>query len=355
MHIHILTSENAYHINLIQFVERNFNPHDHQFIFRSNRFKRSNYKETTNIACKPSFTSLLFSVPQLFRANKIYLHYLPYGPSLPFWTFYSLFSNKLVWVYWGGDIYAYKEKNKTLRSRFYEFCRKIIIRNLKSISGFLYEDFEVIKKIYRTKASYTKVIYPLPVDFSMLEKVSNEKQLKGNSAKTILAGNSADPSNNHTELFKFLEKFNDQNIEIICPLSYGPDKGYTNQIINEGQKIFGDKFKPLTQFLNPAEYGKILLNVDVAVMNHQRQQGLGNLISILWLGKKVFVRNDTTSFSYFKSEGIAISDTLEIANLSFKDFISIEPYDAIKNKTLVLDVFSEKHYKELWSNLFSKK
>jgi hypothetical protein len=90
-------------------------------------------------------------------------------------------------------------------------------------------------------------------------------------------------------------------------------------------------------------------------MNHQRQQGLGNLISILWLGKKVFVRSDTTSYSYFKSEGFAVYDTIEINNISFKDFISIEAYDAIKNKTLALDVFSDKHYKELWNNLFSQK
>lgn len=355
MLIHILNSENPYNINLIHFIERNFDTEKHSFIYRTNRFDKTKYSPNTKIVSKPNLWSIVKSVGTFNKANIIYLHYLPYGPSLVFWTIFSLFSNKLVWVYWGGDIYIYKEKNKDLRSWFYELCRKIIVKRLKRIAGFLQEDFEVIKKVYTTKAIYTKIIYPLPVDFLMLEKVLNEEKAKKNSTKIILAGNSADPSNNHLELFSFLEKYKDEDLKIICPLSYGPDKDYTNQILKEGQRIFGDKFKPLTQFLNPIEYSKILLDVDVTVMNHRRQQGLGNLISILWLGKKVFVRSDTTSYSYFKSEGIAVWDTLNIPSLSFNDFIFIDPQDAFKNKTLVLDVFSENHYKELWSNLFSQK
>lgn len=105
----------------------------------------------------------------------------------------------------------------------------------------------------------------------------------------------------------------------------------------------------------PAEYSKILQEIDVAIMNHKRQQGLGNLISILWLGKKVFVRSDTTSYSYFKSENIAVWDTLDIPNLTYSDFIFIKPDDAIKNKTVVLDIFSESHYIKLWNNVFSLK
>jgi len=355
MLLHIMTSESTYHKSFINFVERNFPLNYHTFVFRTKKVKRENYSANTNILIKSNFLSLILFIPSLIKSEKIYLHYLPYGPSLPFWALYSMFSNKLVWVYWGGDIYSYKEKDKDFRSKFYEVCRKIIIRNLKCISGFLYQDYEVIKKVYRTKANYTKIIYPLPVDFSMLERVLSEEQAKGNSTKRILTGNSADPSNNHLELFSFLEKYKDEEFEIICPLSYGPDKDYTNLIIKEGNRIFGYKFKPLTQFLNPVEYSKILVGIDVAVMNHQRQQGLGNLISILWLGKKVFVRSDTTSYSYFKSEGMAVWDTIQIQNISFNDLISIEPYDAIKNKTLALDVFSDKHYKELWNNLFSQK
>lgn len=354
MFIHILTSENAYHINFIQFIERYFPIQNHKFIFRSTRFNKSNYNETTSIESWPSYISLLRSLPQLIRAQKIYIHYLPYGPSLPFWAVYSMFSSKLVWVYWGGDIYAFKEKDKNIKGWFYELCRRIIIKNLKNISGFLREDFEVIKKVYRAKADYTQIIYPIPVDFSMLEKALMESQPTNNTVKTILAGNSADPSNNHIELFKLLEGFKAENIEIICPLSYGPDKAYTAKVIGEGERIFGEKFKPLTQFLDKTEYSKILLQVDVAIMNHQRQQGLGNLSSILWLGKKVFVRSDTTSFSYFKSAGITVFDTLNIKNLSYESFIAINPYDAIKNKTVVLNVFSDKHYIELWSNLFSQ-
>jgi len=351
MFIHIMTSENYYQISFIRFIERNFSTEQHHFVFRSKNTKRSNYKESTSIKEKSNFISLILFIPQLIRAKKIYIHYLPYGISLPFWAIFSLLSKKLVWVFWGGDIYIYSEKNKNLKTRFYEVCRKIIISRLRNIAGFLTEDFSLIKKVYKTNAVYTKTIYPLPIDFSELSL--NEAQ-KGKTIK-ILAGNSADPSNNHFELLHLLERFKDEDIQVICPLSYGRDPEYSLRVKNEGSRILGDKFKPLLQLLPPVEYSKILQEIDIVVMNHQRQQGLGNLISILWLGKKVFVRSDTTSFAFFKSENITAWDTLDIKNLSFESFILTNPNDAIKNKTLVLNLFSENHYIELWSNVFKLK
>ncbi|NVO08369.1 MAG: TDP-N-acetylfucosamine:lipid II N-acetylfucosaminyltransferase [Bacteroidales bacterium] len=352
MFIHIMTSENYYHISFIKFIERNFSTKQHHFVFRSKNTKRSNYKETTSIKEKPNFISLILFIPQLFRAKRIYIHYLPYGISLPFWVIFSLLSKKLVWIFWGGDIYIYNEKNNNLKTRFYELCRKIIIRRLGNIAGFLTEDFNLIKKIYKTDAAYTKTIYPLPINFTELSQGENVS--KGKTIK-ILAGNSADPSNNHFELLHILERFKDEDIQVICPLSYGRDAAYSLRVNDEGFRVLGEKFKPLLHLLPPTEYSKILQEVDIAIMNHQRQQGLGNLISILWLGKKVFVRSDTTTFSYFKSEGIAVWDTLDIKNQSFESFILMNPNDAIKNKTLVLNVFSEHHYIELWSNVFSVK
>lgn len=350
MLVHIMTSENIYHISLIRFIERNFSNFQHKFIFRSNSFKRSNYKETTSIESRPNFISLILLLPQLIKSKKIYLHYLPYGPSLPFWAIYSMFSKKLVWVFWGGDIYIYTEKNINLKTRYYEFCRKVIIRNLKSISGFIKEDFDLICKVYSTKAVYTQTIYPLPIDFSTLLLSDNSDSGK---AIQILAGNSGDPSNNHFDLLHLLEKYKDENILIVCPLSYGRDAEYSLRVKDEGYRIFGDKFKPLLKVLPPAEYSLVLKDIDIAVMNHQRQQGLGNLISLLYLEKKVFLRSDTTSNYFFRAENISVFDTIEIPKMDFTSFININHQDRIKNKDLVLKIFSESHFKELWEKLFS--
>ena len=152
MIIHIIGQENFYQRNFIHFIERNFPSREHRFIFRSNTFKRINYKEETSIERKVSLISLILFTWQLFKAKKVFIHYLPYGPSLIFWTFYSLFSKNLVWVFWGGDIYIYQEKNRSLKTKFYEFFRKLLIRRLKNIAGFIKQDFEIIQKVYSTKA-----------------------------------------------------------------------------------------------------------------------------------------------------------------------------------------------------------
>lgn len=54
-----------------------------------------------------------------------------------------------------------------------------------------------------------------------------------------------------------------------------------------GINLFGDNFILLTEFLSPEEYAKILANVDVAIFAHRRQQALGNILALIYIGKKV--------------------------------------------------------------------
>jgi len=351
-----MTSENVYHVSFIQLIERNFPIEQHRFIFRTKKFNRNNYKSSTQVESRSNFLSLLLAIPTFLRAKKVYLHYLPYGPSLLFWSFYSLFSNRLVWIYWGGDITVYNERNKSITSRIYEVCRKIIITRLKNIAGFLDGDFNLIKEIYKTRATYTQVIYPIPINRNQLEETSSSLlNQKKEGVTYILAGNSGDPSNNHLEIFDLIKKYKEENIEIICPLSYGPNQEYISKVIQEGQSLFGSVFIPLTNFLKISEYSELLNKIDIAIMNHNRQQGLGNIAAVILLGKKVFIREETTTFTYFKTTNISVWNTLGIQNMSFQEFIYMNPYDAKRNKELILNVFSENNYVELWNNVLSIK
>ena len=194
-------------------------------------------------------------------------------------------------------------------------------------------------------------MYPIPVNLENLKNLI--KETKGGPIN-ILIGNSADPANNHFEILEMLSAFTNESISIYCPLSYSSDQDYVGLVIHKGQELFGDKFIPLTQMMATQEYAKFLNNMDIAVMNHYRQQGLGNIMPLLYLGKKVYLRSDISSFPFLSKAGCVIFDTCSMNKSNFASFISITDDDSETNKKAIERMLSPSHYADLWNNLFGK-
>ena len=157
--------------------------------------------------------------------------------------------------------------------------------------------------------------------------------LKQDRKKTFLIGNSADPSNNHLEIISKLSPLKDQDIRIICPLSYG-DMSYAQEIAKAGHDIFGGKFEPLLKLLSLDEYLKVLADVDIAIFAHQRQQAMGNTITLLGMGKMVYIRKDTSTWDFLKSINISVED------FDCFDYLK-ENLKATHNKLVIKSFFSE--------------
>ncbi|QZE15033.1 TDP-N-acetylfucosamine:lipid II N-acetylfucosaminyltransferase [Halosquirtibacter laminarini] len=146
-----------------------------------------------------------------------------------------------------------------------------------------------------------------PIEF-ILEKICNES-IQG---ENILVGNSAFHSNNHLEVFDMLRNiFLSADQQIIVPLSYGDDH-YASQIHKEGSTIFGDKFTPLLNFMPLAEYNQIVQQCGYVIMNHYRQQAMGNIIISLWLGAKLFLDTRNNIYHFFKRIGITLFEMKEL-------------------------------------------
>jgi len=162
--------------------------------------------------------------------------------------------------------------------------------------------------------------------------------------KTILLGNAATPTNHHMESFQILEKYKEQDIRIITPLSYG-DKEYGWQIAKAGKEIFGDTFVPLWDFLPIHAYKRLLNDVDIALFNHSRQQAMGNTITLLGLGKKVYIRKNTGVWDTLTNMGIQVFD-VEHFNIDINE--SLE-----KNAKRVRECFSYKTYLRQLEKIFT--
>lgn len=352
MYFHIFYGESGYSKALLEVLENHIDIQNHCVVFGFDNVKNKDTVYSGKIRTKylSKFSDFISVIKNLRKATWIYIHFLQYNPTLLYWATQKSKLKKSTWIVWGSDFYSYYKKDNNIKTRIYEFLRRKIISKLPEIATFAEEEFELIKKLYKTNAEYIPILYPIPIDITYLDKLT-PSVTKG---KTVfLLGNSGDKSNLHHEMIDFLSPFNAENIEIICPLSYGADKAYQESVIRYGKEYFGDKFTPLVEFMGKEEYSQVLGNVDIALMNHRRQQGLGNILPLLYLEKKVFMRTEITSYAFLKKKGCELYDITQIKNISFSE-LKEKPAEIVKNKEIIKSITSKENYLNLWLNFLKR-
>lgn len=357
MYLHIFPTETRYSKSLLNMLNDNIDLTEHIFVFGVG-FAKPNpifRIDNTNFSGKVINLKSPFHLVQYFyllkQCTHIYIHFLSYDPTLFFWSFNRKLLIKSTWIEWGSDIYSFTKKNNNLKTRIYEFMRKKIIPQFDSIAGFIDQDLELICKIYNTEPKLYSVMYPLPINSDLLDKFEIKKD-KDEYLK-ILVGNSADSSNNHLEVFSYLSKFSDQKINILCPLSYGGTQTYIEKVLKEGYIKFKNKFQPILEPMSENSFAELLSTIDIGIMNHNRQQALGNIFALLYMGKKVYLRTTTTTYTYLTNKNIQIYNIDSLYKDDFETFVSTDiEKNIIREK--ILNIISQKKCLSLWNNLFSQ-
>ncbi|MDP5255399.1 MULTISPECIES: TDP-N-acetylfucosamine:lipid II N-acetylfucosaminyltransferase [unclassified Vibrio] len=250
------------------------------------------------------------------------------------------YAKKCKWIVWGGDLHnaqIYPELQKTVP----EIIKRKIIPLFSSIATVSKGNFQLAMKNYGAKGRFVPCFsYPTNIP----PKIESSNKI--NSKPNILIGNSADPINNHEEIFNRLLKDNKVSDigNVFCPLSYG-DKKYAKHIMTLGSNLFGNKFHGLTELMPIKEYHKLLSEVDIAIFNHKRPQALGNIISLLGLGKKVYVFSGTTQWDFFNSLNL---DVLDVNEINLDDEIDVQ-----KNKEIIYNYFSKENLVSQLNDLYN--
>ncbi len=323
----------------IEFLKLNFNFKQHEFMLCSGMGKKPKYKNV-HIYQRTVLQRLKFYLLitiKMHRAAKIILHGL-FDIKLMFILFFTPWLlKKCYWIIWGGDLYTYKFDKRNKRLKMNEFFRRFVIKNIGYLVTYIKGDIELAREWYGAKGKHIECLMYL----SNVYRGYYAPPLlpKKDSSRTILLGNSADPSNNHLEVLDRLMKYVNEDIKIIVPLSYGDDT-YANNLIHQGMTMFGNKFIPLTDFMPFEEYLKILAEVDIAIFNHKRQQAMGNTIALLGLGKKVYMRSDVVQWKLFQDIGVEISDVKGISETIFEPCSKAQK----ENPNIIKDFFSEDRF-----------
>jgi dTDP-N-acetylfucosamine:lipid II N-acetylfucosaminyltransferase len=302
-----------------------------------------------------------------------------------------------VWFIWGYDLYGNwpllknniyeKETARFIKhddSRFKDIIKKGLIFNELSSRLFLLlsqKYFFIPNKIrnilnnnYLTQfylaAQKMDVVVPVvPTEFSLVKKMGlravyapftygcledilgDKFDLNVLGAKHILVGNSGDPANNHVRVFKKMSGINLGNRKIYVPLSYGGSKEYIDFVIERGRYYLGSNFIPITDFMPLDKYNDILLSCGFIIFNHIRQQGVGNIITLGYMGAKIFLHEKSPVYAYYKSYGFNVNSIIELNQNTLNSNLTLVEYK--NNKSLFYSLYSEEAVKEKIKDLFS--
>lgn len=238
------------------------------------------------------------------------------------------------------DYFGTNRRWKQYRSSAVE-VRKAFMQRLDYFCHWNERDLERLKSVYGGEPVFRTFFYD-----GGLGKVALMQDDQDRETITVWLGNSATFPNNHLDAIKVLLKFKNEEIKLIAPLSYG-NKRYAKAVAAAGRSAFQNKFQPLSDFLPLDQYISLLKEVDVVLMYHNRSQAAGNILAFLKMGKKVYLKEESSIYQLAIANNIIVFNANRIGEISFDDFIT--PLTAAQrenNFRIVERLFSDELYEQ---------
>lgn len=264
----------------------------------------------------------------------------------------NLIRKKTLLHFWGGDFYYYNRKAGIFDLHFIlsKYRRRYYFKKCAGFIFLIEGEYEEFKKIFGLKKRY--FIAPMPPDINRKNIIlKNRKNVKKTDEVKILLGNSATATNHHKEIIDWLSVHKNHNMKIYVPLSYGDDT-YRQKIISYGKEKLGKKFYPLTEFMSQERYIQFLSSIDIGVFNNDRQQAMGNILILLALGKKVYLRTDTPMWNRFVSDGYMIYPIQDNQNMDYDEFTSFSMEEGIQNQKIFDAIENIEKPINKWTKIF---
>lgn len=291
-------------------------------------------------------------IRELFRAQKVIVHSLASPYLLLMIILFPSIAGKIYWVIWGKDLYFFHSlKHIRFYHRMYEWLRKKAIRKITKICSIFKEDYELACQWYGVHAENIEMVSLYPYALCKSAEVKDSPECVKSNNLIILLGNSASETNNHEDVLRILAEHRDNIGQIICPLSYGGNNRYVKKIVNIGKQLFGDKFHPLLEFIPRERYFELINQIDVGIYNYDRQEGLGNIWSLILSKKTVYMKKETSTTKFFERNGIVVKD---IQECRYKNITLLPEILLEKNIEQLSPLVSEEFSINKWKQIFEQ-
>ncbi len=326
---------------------------------------------------------------EMEKADYIFWHnFIPRRELLLFAFFNPGLLKKTIWVSWGIDLYNWKRNEKGLKNKVINYLNKKCREKMLAINVIFPTDIEIAQEQFGGKLKIFFAPYCLGEEswkvmehlksqqtgeeyyFPYEEYVGNKnassdpvtsldeskKNLETASIK-IQIGHNAYQFNNHKQILDTLRRFNEENIKLFLPISYGGDnhttkRWYKRALKDYGKDIFNDKIVFLDKLMSQNDYTGFIYFMDVLILNSERQNGLGNLLKYLYFGKKIYMNPDNPMYSYFNKQGIKIFSTKLLEIQTIKEIA--EPFDSPKAAQWINENFLPQNSAKRWKSIIEE-
>lgn len=243
---------------------------------------------------------------------------------LIFLAIFPKFLRKTAWVGWGLDLHEWKAELtgpffKRITTRIFNWLSGWERRQIPYFVSVFLPDGDEFRNQFGDKAKVFDGTYSNPDFIKNFESIAPVNKKDG-APFNIMVGHSANEWNHHIEALNSLAKFRYENIRIYIPLSTGIDRNYANYVCDYAKKLFGKKAICIFKKMSLQNYIRFLGAMDAAVFRVERQAALGNLMNLMYMGKKIYLPAGTVMHDFLKGQGVAVLDSLTIDDMTFAEF-----------------------------------
>ncbi len=372
MNLHIFNDEYGLFPNLAEETINKLAPKKN-LLLNITRFQKVSNPRIKLLA--PEVKAMRQFVDQLSQVDKIVLHPLNVQTGYLLLLLKKRFPKVPVyWVCWSYDVYNYYYKpeqiylpfslsmwKRNARGRWRAWLQKGLpgyflswIFPLKSYQhlakcnrlvdyfcSFLEEDYQVALRV-----SPNQRMQYLPFAYLSIEQILHPELRQSPSANTIMLGHAASYESNHFEMIDDLSALHLPN-KILIPLAYG-DPVYKSAVILKAQQAGFSELEIQEEKLSSAAYYAKLGEVAHAIFNVRVQQALGNLLGLIYMGAKVYLREETSTYKQFVHWGLQV---YPYSALSTEIQTPMSLVDQNRNREIMRKRFQRSRVDSLWEVL----
>ncbi len=368
-YLHIIPPSVRMMTTYVTFIEENFNTgepdadqHDFVSIRPVPKGEMELFSEDNRFWIEGTGLSKLKNLRKLIKNYDYVLWYsfiVPHRYAL-FLSIHPLIRKKSSWVVWGMDLHNWELPNTSLKNRIKNWAHRKARKGFDTVICLEEDDRTKYREEFNNANNCIRARLPMNKDsFRELESMRQAAPRK-NGKTFIQVEHNSHSFNNHIPILESLQAVDNEKFEYWLPLAYGTANDwegnpgdYRDRVIELADEMYGERSHVLLSMMPIDTYTRMLWNMDIAIFGSDRQNGLGNILRLLYVGNKVFLPRENPTYKRLKSLGCEISATEDIKNMSVDEFLKpASPESQQKTCDWIMEAYYPDNLAHMWSHVF---
>ena len=263
------------------------------------------------------------------------------------------YQSKIIWRTWGHELRFSDKEGRIITNLIKKMIRFLLRQEIRRFHAVgvsnIVDQYDIEDRFGDVKT----IRYPYPIPESNLGTMKTEVPLKDTSEPyCVVVGHSGHMVDNHIEVLKSLEKFQQENIRIYLLFSYG-SKEYMEEVRKYVNKYWENNIIIIDRFLAYPDYTKLCAQMDAVILDGTQSYALGNLVIFLDLKKKIYLNRNGLIRRAFLHENMPHFCTDEIRKMTFEEFTANVYYPDVLLEHSQLRKHSYSENVEQWKSILA--